>query len=111
MMQYMNYYGSVHYNDEDQIFHGKIAFIHALVTYEGKDVQGLRQVFAEAVDDYLHLCQEEGLEPEQTFKGNFHVTTGITLHKRAALFAQEQGIQLDNVIIEAVDQYLTTHQA
>ncbi len=27
MMSYKGYYGSVHYSDEDRIFHGKIEFI------------------------------------------------------------------------------------
>ena len=27
MMAYKEYYGSVHYDDEDQVFHGKIEFI------------------------------------------------------------------------------------
>jgi len=33
MMSYKGYYGSVHYSDEDGVFHGKIEFIRSLVTY------------------------------------------------------------------------------
>ena len=39
MMSYKKYYGSVHY-DDDQIFHGKVEFIRALINYEGEDVKG-----------------------------------------------------------------------
>jgi predicted HicB family RNase H-like nuclease len=53
MMSYKKYYGSVHYNDDDQIFHGKVEFIRALINYEGEDVKGLRKAFEEAVTDYL----------------------------------------------------------
>lgn len=59
MMSYKSYYGSVHYSDEDRVFHGKIEFIRSLVSYEGGDVEGLRKAFEEAVDDYLELCAEE----------------------------------------------------
>jgi len=38
MMAYKRYFGSVHYSDEDQIFHGKIEFIRSLVSYEGTDL-------------------------------------------------------------------------
>ncbi|MBN1907565.1 MAG: hypothetical protein JW927_20965 [Deltaproteobacteria bacterium] len=38
MMNYKGYYGSVHYSDEDKVFHGKIKFIRSLVSYEGTDV-------------------------------------------------------------------------
>ena len=108
MMSYKGYYGSVHYNDGDGIFHGKLEFIRALVSYEGMDAIGLRKAFEEAVDDYLELCREEGLEPEQPFKGTFNVRTGSDLHRRAALFAKEKGINLNTVVSEALEKYIST---
>lgn len=30
LMQYKNYFGSVHFDDEDLVLHGKIEFIRAL---------------------------------------------------------------------------------
>lgn len=65
MMTYRGYYGSVHYNDEDQLFYGKLEFIEALVSYEGKDIVELRQDFESAVNDYLDLCKNEKIEPEK----------------------------------------------
>ncbi len=106
MMNYKGYYGSVHYDDDDLVFHGKLMFIRALVNYEGKDVIGLKKSFQEAVDDYLFMCKQENIEPEKPFKGTFNVRTGSSLHRKAALFAKEQGINLNNVIKEALGQYL-----
>ena len=63
-MTYKGYFGSVHYNDDDKIFYGKLEFIRALVSYEGTDVVSLRTAFEEAVDDYLELCEEAGKKPE-----------------------------------------------
>jgi predicted HicB family RNase H-like nuclease len=111
MMNYGGYYGSVHYNDDDQIFHGKLEFIRALINYEGENVKGLKRSFKEAVDDYLEMCNEEETKPEKPFKGSFNVRTGSNLHRRASVFANDQGINLNNVVIEALDQYLSTHQA
>ncbi len=111
MMNYKGYYGSVHYNDDDQVFHGKLEFVCALVNYEGENVRGLKKSFMEAVDDYLNLCEEEGTKLEKPFKGSFIVETGSKLHRRVALFAKEQGINLNNVIIEALDQHLKTHHS
>ncbi len=53
MMEYKDYFGSVHYNGEDEVFHGKIEFIRSLATFKGTDVEGLRQCFEEAIDNYL----------------------------------------------------------
>ena len=106
MMSYKGYYGSVHYNDVDSIFHGKIEFVRSLVNYEGTDVEGLHRAFKEAVDDYLELCEQEGIEAEQSFRGSFNVRTGRELHRRAALLAKEKGINLNKVVTEALERYL-----
>lgn len=65
MLKYKDYLGSVQFSDEDKVFHGKIEFIRALVTYEGADVDSLEHAFKESVDDYLEFCRQEGTEPEQ----------------------------------------------
>lgn len=109
MMDYKGYFGSVHYSDNDQVFYGKLENIKGLVNYEGTDVAGLRQEFQEAVDDYLALCAEEGLEPERPFKGSFNVRTSCDLHRRAAMYALECGSNLNKVVTEALEQYLLTH--
>jgi len=107
MMTYKGYYGSVHYSDEDRVFHGKLEFIRSLICYEGTEVDGLRQAFHEAVDDYLELCESEGISPETPFTGSLTATTGVDLHRRAALFAKERGVPLDRVVTEALEHYMT----
>ncbi len=106
MMMYKGYVGSVHYSDDDHVFFGKLEYIKSLVNYEGTDVTSLRQSFEEAVADYLHLCAQEGIEPEKPFKGSFNVRAGSELHRRAALFAKEKGLNLNKVVTEALEQYL-----
>lgn len=70
-MTYKGYYGSSHFDDDDLIFHGKIEFIRALVTYEATNAKELRKAFEEAVDDYLDTCHKQKIEPEKSsFKGN-----------------------------------------
>ena len=56
------------------------------------DVISLKQAFQEAVNDYLDLCQTEGITPDQSFRGNFNVRTGSELHRQATLYAKEQGM-------------------
>ena len=106
MMSYNGYYGSVHYSDEDQIFHGKIEFVRSLVSYEGDSVKSLRKAFEEAVDDYLDLCAKEGKIPDKPFKGSFNVRTGSDLHREAVLFAKANGTTLNTLVTEALERYL-----
>lgn len=108
VMTYKGYYGSVHYSDEDRVFHGKIEFIRSLVSYEGTDVKNLRSAFEEAVDDYLQLCSDLKKEPDTPFKGSFNVRIGPDLHRRAALLAKDQKTNLNTIVVDALEKYLTT---
>ncbi|MFN7594636.1 MAG: hypothetical protein ACK5PU_03395 [bacterium] len=60
MLEYKGYFGSVACSAEDGVLHGRLEFIRDLVTYEGKDVKGLKAAFQEALDDYLELYEAEG---------------------------------------------------
>lgn len=106
MMQYKDYVGAVHYSDEDATFFGKVEFIRDLISYEGQDVKTLRAAFEEAVDDYLAWCEKEGKEAEQPFKGSFNIRPGSDLHRRAALFAKEHDINLNQVASQALEKFL-----
>lgn len=59
-MTYKDYFGSVNFSEEDEVFHGKIEFIKALITCEGTDVNSLKKAFHEAVDDYLIKGRDNG---------------------------------------------------
>lgn len=106
MMEHGGYLGSVYYNDADGVFHGKLEFIRPLVSYEGTDVKSLKKAFREAVADYVGTCEASGKEPETPFKGSFNVRSGPELHRRAALWAQTQGTTLNQVVVDALRNYL-----
>lgn len=107
-IEYKNFLGSVNYNDEDELFYGKVMFIRALISYEGIDAKSIKASFHEAVDDYLELCAEQGKKPERPLKGSFNVRTSPDLHRRAALYASEHSKKLNNVVEEALERYLET---
>lgn len=108
MLSYKGYFGSVQFSEEDRVFHGKMEFIRSLVNYEGTNVDELEKAFREAVDDYLELCQDQGKKPDQPFKGSFNVRTGTDLHRQAALYAQQKGLNLNKVVVEALKNFLPT---
>jgi predicted HicB family RNase H-like nuclease len=103
-MKYKGYYGSVHFDDEELIFHGKIEFIRALVTYEATDAKGLRKAFEDAVDDYLETCKGNKIEPETPFKGSLNVRLGEELHRRIAVAAHQNDSTINKFIVQTLDQ-------
>jgi predicted HicB family RNase H-like nuclease len=109
-MEYNGYFGSVHYNDDDKVFYGKLEFIRALVSYEGTDVISLRAAFEEAVDDYLEFCKETGKQPEKPFKGSFNLRLDPELHKRLVNNAMNEGKTLNTFVKDLLQRAVTeTH--
>lgn len=104
LMQYKGYYGSVHFDDEDLIFYGKIEFIRALVSFEATDAKGLKKAFEEAVDDYLATCRSQKMEPETPFKGSLNVRLGPELHRRVAIAASQHHSSINKFIAETLDK-------
>lgn len=109
-MEYKGYWGSAHYSDEDEVFHGKLEGIRDLVTFEADDAKELKKHFREAVDDYLEWCQARGKTPDRPYKGTFNVRVGPDLHRRAALFAAASNRKLNAVVAEALERYLVPAQ-
>lgn len=107
MLTHKGYHGSIHYNPEDKIFFGKVEFIRALVSYEGRDAESLEAAFVEAVEDYFALCAEQGREPEKPFKGSFNVRITPELHERVAIAASQHGMSLNRFVAEALNQAVT----
>ena len=101
-MEYKGYIGSVEFSEEDGILYGKVMGIRALISYEGESGKELLLDFHEAVDDYLPLCEEKGMEPERAYKGSFNVRISPELHRKVALSAAEQKISLNSFVEKAL---------
>lgn len=106
VLRYKEFIGSVSYSAEDRVFHGKIEFITDLVTFEGSNVDELENAFTEAVDDYISLCELTEKKPQKSFKGSFNIRMQPELHRKAAITSLEQGVSLNQLVNEAVAQYL-----
>ncbi len=102
-MEYKNYYGTVNFSAEDEVFHGKIIGINDLVNFEGTTVVQLKKAFHKAVHDYLDTCKKLGREPEKTYKGSFNIRIPSELHRKAARYAALKNISLNDFVRQALD--------
>ena len=64
-MTYKGYAARIDYDDDDRIFTGRIAGIRDGVGFHADTVDGLRQAFHEAVEDYLETRAMIGKEPQK----------------------------------------------
>lgn len=106
MLEYKGFYGTVEFSENDNILFGKVIGINSLISYEGDSVKTLREDFEGAVDDYLEMCETNGVEPEKTYKGSFNVRISPELHKNLALFAASHGETLNSTVEEAIKRFV-----
>jgi predicted HicB family RNase H-like nuclease len=109
ILQYKDYYASVHFSAEDEVFYGKILGINDLVSFEGSSVRELKKSFHEAVEDYLATCEQAGKDPDKTYKGTFNVRIPSDLHKEAAVFAAINNVSLNDFVKTAI-HYALLHR-
>ena len=106
MLEYKGYYGTVELSGTDNVLFGKVIGVNSLISYEGDSVQSLRDDFQGAVDEYLEMCAENGIEPEKTYKGSFNVRVSPELHKTLALVSASRGQTLNSAVEEAIKHYV-----
>ena len=95
------------YSEEDKCLFGKVqGMAKDSITYEGSTVEELTEDFEGAVDDYLVLCEEKGIEPRKPYSGVLNVRLTPEIHSSAAMAAQKAGITINAFIKNAVARAL-----
>ena len=107
LLEYKGYYGTVEFSYNDNILFGNVIGINSLISYEGESVEVLQKDFEGAIDDYLELCDEKGLEPEKTYKGSFNVRISPELHKKLSLYSASRDQSLNSTVEEAIEYYVS----
>ncbi|TGQ46617.1 MULTISPECIES: type II toxin-antitoxin system HicB family antitoxin [unclassified Mesorhizobium] len=109
-MTYRGYSARVDYDDDDEIFFGRIAGIRDGVSFHAETVAGLKAAFHEAVDDYIETCAKIGKSPQKPYSGNLMLRVDPSVHSKVALAAEVAGKSLnqwgEEVLREAADKQI-----
>ena len=81
MRPYKGYTGTIEFDEDDCVFHGRIVGIRGIVNYEAQNANDLVQAFRDSVDDYLEDYAERGEIPDKPFSGNLSLRMAPELHK------------------------------
>jgi predicted HicB family RNase H-like nuclease len=103
-MTYKGYAARIEYDDEDGLFTGRIAGIRDGVGFHADTVEGLREAFHEAVEDYIETCARIGKEPQKTYSGQVMFRVSPEVHRKAALAAELSGKSLNQWAEEVLDR-------
>lgn len=103
-MSYKGYSARIEYDDDDGIFTGRVAGIRDGVGFHADTVEGLREAFHEAAEDYIETCARIGKEPQKAFSGQVMFRISPEVHRKAALAAELSGKSLNQWAEEVLDR-------
>lgn len=94
-LRYKNYLGAFAYDEEADLFHGRVLGLRDVVTFEGRSIDELKTALADSVEDYLDFCKSLGKQPEKPLSGRFLVRVDPDLHRSIAVAASREGKSLN----------------
>ncbi|WP_138472411.1 type II toxin-antitoxin system HicB family antitoxin [Poseidonocella sp. HB161398] len=100
-MTYRGYDARVAYDDDYGLFLGRVAGISDGISFEGGSVEELRASFRKAVDSYISVCAEDGVEPEVPYSGIVSLRMAAELHKAVDEAAAMAGQSMSQWLADA----------
>jgi predicted HicB family RNase H-like nuclease len=71
MIKYRGYIGHFTFDEKTNLFHGRVANTHDLITFQGKSVKEIHQAFQDAIDEHLDWCKKYGKELQKPFSTGY----------------------------------------
>ena len=103
-MKYKGYEATIEYDEDAEFFHGEVADLRDVITFQGRSVSELKRAFAESVEEYLAFCRERGELPEKPYSGQFIVCVDPSLHRTVAEAARRAGTSLNKWVVTALER-------
>src|ERR1700758_4657195 len=102
MLKYKGYTGYVVYDDEARIFHGEVAAIRAVITFQGTTVDEIEHAFKDSIDDYLDWCKKRKKQPERAHSGKFNLRMPPEMYVKVAAEAAQHHMSINSYILRKI---------
>jgi predicted HicB family RNase H-like nuclease len=103
-MEYKGYIGVVEYDDEAGIFHGEVANLRDVITFQGETVSELRQALIDSIEDYLEFCTQRGEQPDKPLSGKLLLRLSPSLHRKISAQARKQQKSVNGWVTETLQR-------
>lgn len=98
MIKYKGYTGVVEFDGEDRMFYGKVIGLCDIIGFEGSTVDELEDSMHQAVDIYLEMCEEDGMDPDKPYSGKFQVRVTSEVHRALVTAAASEHVSLNTFL-------------
>ncbi|MDO5448767.1 MAG: type II toxin-antitoxin system HicB family antitoxin [Clostridia bacterium] len=101
LLEYNGYHAQIEVDVEDHIFVGTVIGIQDSLSFHGRTLDELEEMFKQSIDNYLEVCKKMNKEPDKEYKGSFNVRIDPSLHRQIDIEAHQEKISL-NALIEKI---------
>ena len=108
IMRYNGYLARIDYDETDRVFSGNVLGLAEHISFHGASVNELRGDFEFAIDHYISVCREAGINPQKQAGGKILLRLPSETHAEALIAAQAAGLSLNDWLVNAVRQQLNT---
>ncbi len=102
MKPYKGYRSTVTFDEDALLFHGEVAGIRDVITFQARTAEDLPKAFHASVDDYLNWAAEDGFEAEKPYSGSLSLRTSPDLHRKMTDAAARNAKSLNQWMVEAL---------
>ena len=105
-MEYKGYIAEIEYDDSVDLLHGRVvnAGPYPIVTFEASDVEGLKREFRISIEEYLAICAENSIEPQQPVSRSVNMNMDADLYARVAVLAARSGMSINSWVKDALER-------
>lgn len=107
LLAYNGYHAQIELDTENDLLWGTVIGINDSLTFQGKDVMELKEMFKQSIDNYLEMCKTFGKEPDKEYKGSFNVRISPDLHKSADFEARKREQSLNQFVSSAIENEIS----
>lgn len=105
-LTHKGYSASVTFEADSDIFVGRLAGISDIITFKADNVDELKAVFIEAVDDYLSHCEKIGKQPQKSYSGKMLLRLPPELHAKIAERAELSHLSINEFTEQTLQRAL-----
>ncbi len=104
VMHYEKYTARIEYDEESDLFHGRVIGTRDSVDFYGKTTEDLHREFKISIEDYKMMCAKDGVQPEKPFAGKFTLRMDGEEHRQLVLAATLKNKSLNSWASEVLKE-------
>jgi predicted HicB family RNase H-like nuclease len=104
ILKHAGYFAEFGCDESADAFCGRVIGVKDVIDFYGKDVDGLKAAFRDAIAEYEDWCREEGAAPEKAWTGKMTIRPTDEQHRRDMVAAAVARMSVNAWMLEVLDR-------